>query len=358
MPYIPPEEELAYRKQQYYDRAHEENPMTTSQRVKHFFGDKSQDPTGDPQSYMSSILQYFGADDPYRNDSGSYDYRAKKTEQQANSQNPDFNWMIPEIPDEDQRENATNLFLNGRADDPRSPEEKNQAALLNATTWPLLYGNDEVFAGAMSILPGGGSYDEELAKARRIQDRQQEYGAPLGWRDLPMAAGNLFGALPLVGLTGAIPKATTMAGKAARYAAAPAAGAAEFGAYDFNDGRGGFQSRLEGVRPENVVAGAIVGGMMGHTPAKQKPKEGSEMKLGGRMTGAVRGAAVREAKPRIPRGDRPHGAPSTPDDSFFKPMDPSIPTPRPKKPMPSMSDLSIRQTIERALNNPMPRRRK
>lgn len=57
-------------------------------------------PDLDPQSWTSKTLEFFGADEPYRNDSGSYDYRQKKWDQSVSDGNPDISWSLPVIPDD------------------------------------------------------------------------------------------------------------------------------------------------------------------------------------------------------------------------------------------------------------------
>ena len=75
MPYVPPANELAQRKKRYY---------------------REKRPDLDPQSTTSRVMEFFGADEPYREDSGSYDYRAKKAEADPT----DASWMIPLLSDE------------------------------------------------------------------------------------------------------------------------------------------------------------------------------------------------------------------------------------------------------------------
>ncbi len=79
MPYRRPEDELAKAKKKYY-AAH---------------------PDMDPQSTLSKVMEFFGADEPYRNDSGSYDYRRQAYDEYTAANDPRASeWSLPEIPDE------------------------------------------------------------------------------------------------------------------------------------------------------------------------------------------------------------------------------------------------------------------
>lgn len=56
----------------------------------------SRHPDQATQSTMSKVLEFFGQDNPYANDSSSYDYRA-----QAHKERPDdVSWMLPELTDQ------------------------------------------------------------------------------------------------------------------------------------------------------------------------------------------------------------------------------------------------------------------
>lgn len=79
MPYVPPEDELARRKKDYY---------------------RNKRPDLDPQSNVSWLLEQVGLDEPYRNDSGSYDYRKKAWDESVAEGNPDVGWFLPELNDE------------------------------------------------------------------------------------------------------------------------------------------------------------------------------------------------------------------------------------------------------------------
>jgi hypothetical protein len=80
VPYVPPEDELAKRKKNYY---------------------RNKRPDLDPQSTASRVLEMFGLDEPYRNDSGSYDYRKKAWDESVAEGNPDMAWFGHPFRDQD-----------------------------------------------------------------------------------------------------------------------------------------------------------------------------------------------------------------------------------------------------------------
>lgn len=57
-------------------------------------------PELDPQSTASKVLEFFGADDPYARNSGSYDYRQEQWDKSVAEGSPDPSWMLPALSDE------------------------------------------------------------------------------------------------------------------------------------------------------------------------------------------------------------------------------------------------------------------
>lgn len=87
MPYRRPEDDLAKGKKDWYRRH----------------------PDQDPQSTMSKVLEFVGLDEPYRNDSGSYDYRKQAWDESVAAGNPDMSWFLPELSDEAAEDTAVAL---------------------------------------------------------------------------------------------------------------------------------------------------------------------------------------------------------------------------------------------------------
>ena len=267
-------------------------------------------PDLDPQSTESKVLEFMGLDEPYRRDSGSYDYTQERFDESVRAGSPDVSWLAndkinntikgagqmgsdflaavaggdektrvsnPEyiraamaadlgreptqeeldatmaaIADDDlARANMAASLGRDPTDeewnqwvtattDPRTTTEKNGGALLNILDMPMLSGADEAIAGLMSVLPGRGTYDEELDYARGVQDNYNKYENPWSGRSVASTAASLpmfflgpaqasyTAANALVrggrALAGFAPEATSLAGKAAQavMAGAPA----------------------------------------------------------------------------------------------------------------------------------------
>lgn len=220
-----------------------------------------ENPEGDPQSYTSWLLEQFGLDEPYREDSGSYDYRHKKWQQSQDSGNPDLSWMFPVIPEPYQLEEGGNRFLYGEDYDPRDWKERTQAAILNGMSWPALGFEKEAMAGMMSILPGGGTYEQELDNARNIENRDSEFNPHIGINDV---AATVLGLPAMFGSYGGVSKAwsrlapKTLPGKVAKYAAMPAGSSAYFTGMEAGSQPGDtIQDKFSNVSPETPIVGAV-----------------------------------------------------------------------------------------------------
>lgn len=333
MPYKVPEEELKWRKKQYYDA----------------------NPEQDPQSWPSWFLEQFGFDDPYANDSGSYDYRTKRAQEEMDSGNPDFNWMFPAIPDQWQLEEGGKRFIQGEEWDDRPWQEKTQAAILNGLSWPLIGFEKEAAGGVTSLLPGGGTWDEETKRAEEIEQRDAEYSPTITATDVLTTGAGLAGAL---GSYGGVSKAwsalapKTVAGKVGKYAAMPAGSAAYFTAMDMGAGSGSVEDRINNVDPMTPVIGAafpILGGAgsaISKAGGKAKEMFGKMFKTGG--------ATVMNPG-KLPK------APSAPAQAPFRPRPRKRPKPPksdiPKGATPQTPISSVRDDIETAMQQSSKRRK-
>ncbi len=254
-------------------------------------------PDLDPQSTTSKVMEFFGADTPYAQNAQSYDYRQKAWDDSVKSGNPDLSWSLPaldsfkfwgdevdgRIPTQAEASAAFEDAMGHGATpeeleaaryamaDPRTRNEKNAAALLSGLNWPALGGADEALAGTMSLL-GRGSYEDELALARGLQDetesRDWSGGLPNSPREVVANVGGILGggatAIPFLkgakGLTRKVlgPTPDTIIGRAADRMTTGAVGSAGLlGTYGFNEGRG-FSDRVA-----NGAGGAMVGGILG-----------------------------------------------------------------------------------------------
>jgi len=339
--------------------------LDTVQDKKREYYDRPENKGSDPQSYYSAVLDFFGMDTPYANNETSYDYRNdpsrwsqfevdKKGDRIPESVNPHVAYMFPEVPSDEQRQNFYDEWVEN-PNDPRSTDEKNQAAILGALAWPLMGANDEAMAGAMSVLPGGGSYDEELKTARDLQKREEEHGRVFSPRNLASGAVNFLGAAPVISATQKLlptfQKGTTLLGKAGEYAgktaSAAALGAGELGAYDFNSAEGGYENRARSIPLETLGLGAILGPTMythkiPKTIAKRAATGESKMRGVDRIIKAGKKAM----------GDTPVPGPTKPPRSG-KPRD-AAPGDRPNRPDRPMSpiappDAGLRGDIESSI---------
>lgn len=317
-------------------------------------------PDLDPQSTTSKVLEFFGQDpDPYARDARSYDYRKEAFDDSVKQGNPDMSWFLPEMewtddqtvdaryPIDTMSEEEANYTAqrlhdrfvrdNGREPtesewgdivqrnfDPRSRAEKNAGAGMEFSPLAFFGAEDESTAAAMSALRGT-TYDDELEKARAIQQRYEMFENPLSWRNIGATGGQLAGAFggPVaatwrgaeLGVKGAraalglAPEATTALGRAVSTVASGApAGATDFALMDFGAGEGGFENRLKNIDPSMAAAGAVAGGVTFPILGAL----GSKIAAGGRK--AV-GGAGRLAKRVLKRADAtPRGWNYTPTD--------------------------------------------
>lgn len=287
----------------------------------------AENPDLDPQSTWSSVLETFGMDNPYANDSSSYDYRQKAWQESLDEGNPDMSWFLPEIPESYQLDEGGSMFWNGNPDDPRTGDEKDQAMALNFLSWPLFGLDDEYVAAFETYGQGRGNYEDNLKYARAVKERDYEYEPPFSARSIAgTTAGLLYGGPLLKGMMGAVEggvRGTRMAmGLAAepatrfgRAASGAANAAGSTGAFvagtDFGEAEGDIGERLEAVGNDNDIVPMMIGGGIGGAvlgagksaamkavPAKAKGKKG---KKGGILAASVEPAPMMPRGPRTPR---------------------------------------------------------
>ena len=287
-------------------------------------------PDLDPQSTTSRILEFFGADDPYVDDRRSYDYRAQKAAadptdprniasifsddglsdimavpsfvqggKQVDNEATKYGLSEEEAiasaqydiasrraafiqehgrePDEDEVAQIENDVAT-RYLDPRTRDEKMAGMFLGALSMPMAGFGEEAAAGAMSLLPGGGTYDEELAKARAIQERAAMFEQGFTPRNIASGAMGLAGLGPILGATtglgnvavrggraalGLTPQATSLLGRGAANVGAGATGWTAWEAADeFGAGQGGIEGRLGNIASNELINSAISGGLI------------------------------------------------------------------------------------------------
>ncbi len=317
-------------------------------------------PDIDPQSTYSKVMEFVGMDNPYVPNEDSYDYRSERWRRERASGDPDLSWSVPEIGPQ-MREAATDAYnnvfrgtavpaqeayekardsvdgeytpqdyyddevsqfraRNGRDPtpeeaeqikmrlfDPRTYNEKNAAAVLNLLDFPLAGFGEEAAAGAMSVIPGRGTYEQELDLARRIQGESDLLDPITSPRViLPAIAGFIAGGGPIgaaakgaekvIGVGrkafGMAPQATTRVGRAATTAASGGAvGAGDFAAYQYGSGEGGHEERMKAIDPMVTAAGGVAGGVV-------FPAVGAAFGAGARGTKKAVKAAVDRFKPK------------------------------------------------------------
>lgn len=333
-------------------------------------------PDLDPQSTTSRVMEFFGADTPYAQNSQSYDYRQKAWDDSLKSGNPDLSWSLPALEsfkfwgDEvdgripTQAEASAALGRGATPDeleaaryamaDPRTRDERNAGAALAALDFPLLGFGDEAVAGAMSAAPGRGTYDEELDLARSIQDRWEEHEPIVSPRGVTGLAGGLAGGLAPAGAlwsgvgkaTSLVAKPVTALGRGVKTTAdAGAAGATDFGIWGIGHERGSVADRASKVDPATIGGGAAFGVLAGPVASAL----GAAPRAAGR---AIKNQSKRISEAvsrRMARGESAQASARAPHDA---------PTPKPdQKPKPRATPQEpgdVRRDIEQAFR----RRRK
>lgn len=171
-------------------------------------------------------------------------------------------------------------YVNQKYGDTRTRKERYAGALLNMFDFPALGMQDEIAAGAMSMLPGRGTYDEELKRAEEIQKKWEEFEPGDSALNLGTTAGGLglsFGSPIAAGpfraadaawrygrkAIGLAPEAATTLGRAVTTMGSGATGGAvDFTAYDFAEHPGSIEDRVKDMNWESPAIGAVGGGLV------------------------------------------------------------------------------------------------
>lgn len=234
-----------------------------------------QHPEMDPQSVESRIMEFFGLDQPYRNDSRSVDYQRKKWDQSIDEGNPDMSWFMPEYND-DVESVATGSMPNIYGeDDPRSEKDKWAGKIDNFLSFPLLGTQDELVAG-LEYLAGNGTYDDKLAEIRATQDAYREW-TPV-WNQvtdnvssLPLDAPVLIAGAEAAGkgiqglkkAAGFAPSTTRLGRALEEVGAQSPAFAGEDALWQMGSGRGNLKDRADQFNPAWTAAAAMFPVWMG-----------------------------------------------------------------------------------------------
>ena len=337
-----------------------------------------ENPGQDPQSTTSRVLEFFGLDEPYYDDSRSYDYIQRKRGEF--DQNQDWTWFFQPTEAEEQVLSGSMPSVYGAEDD-RTGAEMAQGSILGALNWPLFGAEEEVVAG-VDALGQGRSYDDALAESRRVKDRHSLH-TPL-WSQVPEWIASAGLALPVFaggqavaarGLSagrqaaGFAPRATSPTGQAVEeIATASPVAAADASLYQLGEADGDFSQRAEQFDPywtASVAAfPAILGAAdVGRGVAKDGYRKGRE--LWQRMFGPSKKAKASVKKTRridVPAltegGSGRIGSPDEPSPLTPKtPREiPDIGPVRPPREIPmvplktTMQGGSVRGDIERALS--------
>lgn len=339
------QDSIADRKRAYYDR----------------------NPDQDPQSNTSRVLEFFGLDEPYYNDSRSYDYSQKKFQ---NNGNPDMSWFLEPTEAQTQVMEGSMPSIFGQEDD-RTTADRVQGSAMGLLNFPFYGAEDEALAGMAA--GAGGDYGSELEHARDVKNRHDLH-TPI-WSRIPEIAGSVLLSIPGfaakqalggAGLAagrraaGMTPKATGGMGQAVE-GALPASGAAaaEFSAYQLGEADGDFSQRVEQYNPYDTamfaafplafgapqfLRGAVAEGVEGGKQLYRRyfGKKKALKKSGGKSRSPVSLPALTETAPS-PQRPRPARPPL--DTAPTRPMRPSLDFPR----VPKDGPETVRGDLERAL---------
>lgn len=274
-------------------------------------------PKGDPQSTVSKVLEFFGLDQPYTNDSRSYDYNQKQWQKSLDEGNPDLSWFLPELGTDDAQDVLNNTMDNNYGDpDPRTDPEKWSGRIMDFLNFPMLGMEDEALAGVSSIL-NGSTYDEELDKSRRIKRETQEH-SPI-WSRIPSFVGALpldaplyAGTAALTGKAGAklaeaagvMPRAGGLGERVASHIPAAAGIAVDDSLWQLGNADGSVSDRVDQFDPHRPVILAAI------------PAAGAAMDIIGNGVSKAFGAGKRVLRKKPPiKPDMPPGPtrPRAPD---------------------------------------------
>ena len=322
-------------------------------------------PDQDPQSTMSKVMQFLGLDEPYVHDSRSLDYNNKVYEDSLKEGNPDMRFSIPAYNDAVHDVTEGSMDNNYGEPDNRTENERWQGMIDNFLNFPTLGMEDEIVAGA-GALTGHGTYDENLQRARDVEDRNAEH-TPI-WTQV----GQQFSSLPIDGIgfaasmgaakrgikglrkiAGLAPEAKTAIGRGAtELGATSAAMAGDDSLWQMGNARGNLQERAEQFHPEWAGAAAMFPVYMGVGSGLGKLAEmgGKALTQGGRKLARAsekfdivpRGATIDDLGPKAPKLPKPN-QPEFPLGP--RPRTPKLPLPRAPQDVPD----SIRDDLERAI---------
>lgn len=334
-------------------------------------------PKGDPQSTTSKVLEFLGLDQPYYNDSRSYDYSQKKWQKSLDENNPDLSWMFP-ITD-DMSDVASGSMANTFGEeDQRSFKDKVSGQLLRFLDIPAVGFGDEAVAGVMSYADDV-PYQEALDKVRGVSEYASEH-TPI-WSQAPAIAGSVVASLPAFAaetaaankgigafrkIFGFSPTPASAAGKTVRgMTSGSTAIAADDAAYQMGSVPGTAKERSEYYDPTQTAVFASLpifmgaGEMLGHAyrGGKNAVRKGVDYLLG------TKGEAAGKITPKPSAMDvpttrttghqprpRPKPNPSGDERRMRGPgieprsAPPRIPSKKPKPPN------SVRQDIDLAMN--------
>lgn len=331
-----------------------------------------QNPDQDPQSTTSRVMEFFGLDEPYYDDSRSYDYAQKKFQ---NNGNPDMSWFLQPTEAQEQVMTGSMPSVYGAEDD-RTGSEMAQGAILGALNWPLFGAEEEVVAG-VDALGEGKSYDKALDESRRVKDRHNLH-TPL-WSQVPEWVASAGLALPVFaagqgaaarGLSSArqaagfTPKATSPTGQVLEEVAtvSPVA-AADASLYQLGEADGDLFQRAEQFDPYWTASVAAFPAFLGAADLTKNLVSGGYRKgkeLYRRITGssdkakkAPKKSRSLDAKALQDRDRMPMDAPGIAPRPIIAPRLAPARPPReiPLRPMsPTNSDGTVRGDINRALS--------
>lgn len=322
-------------------------------------------PDQDPQSTTSKVMEFLGLDQPYRNDSRSLDYQRKKWQQSVDSGNPDMSWFLPEFNDDTESVYRGSMQNNYGQDDPRTDEQRWQGALDDFLGFPLLGMQDEAVAG-VGAATGHGTYDENLARARDIEDAGIEWTP--AWNrtfhtlaGLPLDAPVLMGGAALTGrglqatkkAAGFAPATSKLGRATEEIATTSPAFAAEDALWQMGNARGDMQERADQFNPNWAIAASLFPVWMGGGSLLRGAGEAAwdvGSRLGKRFLGGEKSAA-RAATASSPISGEPAPVPRSPMPQRVKARmprkPPEQPIPQGVKPQPTVRD-DLKKAIQQS----------
>ncbi len=321
-------------------------------------------PEQDPQSYASYVLEALGLDEPYYNDSRSWDYIQKKANLAGD--NPDMSWFLQPTEAQEQVMTGSMPSIFGQPDE-RTTEDQVSGHVLGLLNFPFYGAEDEAVAGLGAA--AGRDYEAELERARSIKN-QHELHAPI-WSQVPEMVGGVLLSLPGYAVkrmlaarglqagrqaAGMSPKATSEAGKAVESFApdAPAAAAAS-AAYQLGEANGDFQERVDKFNP--YEAAMFAGFPLGATVVGAT--------IGAAKDGVAKGRQLFRrhlaGKRKLNKSGKFKAKSATvTDETSPPPAFPGIADPAPRPGLPRRPDIApaptVRSDINRALQNSQRRR--